>query len=274
MAIAGYERSIEEWRAQMDADIRSENGLLAQAGLFWLNDGVNTLGSSPDCEIRLPKRVPLLLGAIELKGAAVTLTVDIGQSVDVDEVAVRTSTRLRTDQEPPASSITFKGLRMVVVGQGNRLALRLWDNQQARDLPPRAWFPIDGKYRIQGSYTPYPAPARIELPNAFGRIESGYVQGYVTFRLGGRSHNLDAAERDDGRLHLQFADLTNGGKTYPGGRYLHTEPVLEDGHVFLDFNRAFNPPCAFKDKEPCTLAPGSNHLKVAIEAGELYRARS
>ncbi len=274
MSISGYERSIEEWRAQLDADLRGDNGLLAEVGTFWLKEGINTLGSSPDCDIQLPKRVPLLLGAVELKGGTPTLSADIGQNVDVDEAPIRAATPLRTQQEPPASSITFKGLRMIVVRQGSRLGLRLWDNQQARELPPRAWFPIDLKYRVEASYTPYPTPARVDLPNAFGRIENGYVQGYVTFKLGGKSHNLDAAELDDGRLHLQFADLTNGVQTYPKGRYLHTEPVLEDGRVFMDFNRAFNPPCAFRDKEPCTFAPNSNHLKIAVEAGEQYRARS
>ncbi len=273
MPIAGYERTIEEWRAQMDADLRSDNGLLAQAGTFWLKEGVNTMGSSPDCDIQLPKRVSLLVGAIEIKGGAPTLTIDIGQSVDVDEVTVSAATPLRTEQEPPASSITFKGLRAVITRRGSRLALQLWDNQQVRGLAPRSWFPVDEKYRLQADYTPYPTPAKVDLPNAFGRTEGGYVQGYVTFRLGGKSYNLDAAELDDGRLHLQFADLTNGVKTYPKGRYLHTEPVLEDGHVFLDFNRAYNPPSAFRDKEPCTFAPKSNHLKASIEAGELYKAR-
>jgi uncharacterized protein (DUF1684 family) len=115
-------------------------------------------------------------------------------------------------------------------------------------------------------------PVKVELPNVLGEIESGYMQGYLTFKLDGKSHNLDAAELDDGWRYIQFSDLTSGVQTYPAGRYLLTEPVLDDGQVFLDFNKAYNPPCAFTEFATCTFAPSVNHLKVAIEAGERYRA--
>jgi hypothetical protein len=162
---------------------------------------------------------------------------------------------------------------MGIVRQAGRVGLRLWDNMQAGILPPRKWFDIDEKFRVRALYTPYVAPARVELPNVFGEVETGYVQGYLSFKLDGKAHNLDAAELPDGKLYLQFADLTNGVKTFPSGRYLRTEPVLEDGQVYVDFNKAYNPPCAFKELEPCTFAPKGNHLKAAIEAGEQYTGK-
>jgi uncharacterized protein (DUF1684 family) len=268
-----YTKSIESWRAEMDAGIRGENSWLALVGLVWLQDGINTLGSSADCDVHLPKRAPALLGAIRLDGAQVTLQVDIGQSVDVNGVPVRTTCPLRSDDENNPSLITFRDLRMVIIRRGNRVGLRLWDNLLAREFPPRTWYDVDEKFLLQGLYTAYPVPVKVDMPNVQGEIESGYVQGYLSFKLDARSHSLDATELDDGRLHIQFGDLTSGVQTYPGGRYLQTEPVLEDGRVILDFNKAYNPPCAFSQFATCTFAPTVNHLKIAIVAGERYSGR-
>jgi uncharacterized protein (DUF1684 family) len=273
MATMDYVESVREWQAQMDAELHRENSWVTQAGLYWLNEGVNTFGSSPDCTIRLPGQVPRLLGAIELTGGIATLQVDLGLSVDVNGVPTSTATVLSSEDEAVPSIISFHHLGMGIVRQGGGVGLRLWDNTQARNLPPRKWFDVDERYRVRGLYTPYVAPVKVQLPTVLGQVETGYVQGYLSFKLGGKPHNLDAAELPDGRLYLQFADLTNGAKTYPSGRYLRTEPVLEDGQVFVDFNRAYNPPCAFKESEPCTFAPSGNHLKAAIEAGEQYTGK-
>lgn len=251
--------------------MRRDDGPLTLVGLYWLKEGVNTLGSSGDCDIQLPKRAPRLLGAIRLDATGATLHLDLGQSAEVNGVPAETATRLRSKDEPPASIITFNDLRLGIVRDKDRLGLRLWDTLRARELPPRSWFAVDENLRLRAMYTPYPTPSKVGLPNTRGEIETGYVQGYVSFKLGGKSYRLDAAELDDGRLYLPFGDLTNGVKTYPSGRYLNSEPVLEDGQVYVDFNRAYNPPCAYMESEPCTFAPSGNHLKVAIEAGELYQ---
>jgi hypothetical protein len=161
---------------------------------------------------------------------------------------------------------------LALTRHAGRVGVRLWNAGRARAFPLRSWFDPDQGYRIQGSYTGYPAPVKIKIPDSLGQTQDGYVQGYVSFKLRGKSHNLDAAETDDGKLFLQFKDLTNGNTTYAGGRYLETEPVLEDGLVPLDFNRAHNPPSAFSAFAPCSLAPKANTLNCSVEAGERYLA--
>jgi uncharacterized protein (DUF1684 family) len=69
-------------------------------------------------------------------------------------------------------------------------------------------------------------------------------------------------------------DLTNGDSTYPSGRYHYTEAHDENKQFFIDFNRAYNLPCAFTEYATCTFPPQENHLKIAIEAGELYKPHS
>ena len=271
-----YLRNMLQWRKEMDADLRRENNWLAVAGLFWLKKGMNTFGSSRDCNIRLPARAPRLIGAFEFNGEAVILHLDIGQSAELNGHPIQTSVVLKDDLQDSPSFVKLGDLCTVVVCRADKFGVRLWDNARAerRTFPPRSWFPVDEKYRIPALYTPYPMPMKFKMLNAFGEWEENYMQGYVTFNLRGRTYNLDTSDRNDGTLYIQFTDATNGGKTYPKGRYHYTEPVREDGRVFLDFNKAFNPPSAFSDYATCTFAPNQNHLNVPIEAGELYAAHS
>jgi uncharacterized protein (DUF1684 family) len=95
------------------------------------------------------------------------------------------------------------------------------------------------------------------------------MQGFVFFELNGKKYELQVEELPDRRLFVQFMDQTNGNPTYPSGRYHYTD-AHEDGKVTIDFNKAYNPPCAFTDYATCTFPAQENRLDVAIEAGEIY----
>ncbi|HUI88139.1 MAG TPA: DUF1684 domain-containing protein [Anaerolineales bacterium] len=271
MAGDEYLRRILQWRKDMDANLRRENDLLAMEGVFWLKKGRNTLGSSRDSDIIFPKHAPRLLGALELDDASVvTLHLDYGQSALLNGQPIQASTVLKHDQEDCPSVAKFGDLSIVVFHRGDKVGIRLWDNARSRTYPPRAWFPIDEGFRVSAQYTPYPIATKVKVPNVLGEIEDDYVQGFVSFKFQGRACRLDAAELEDASLSFHFQDLTNSHQTYPNGRYLNTEPMGKDGQVFLDFNQAYNPPSAFTQYALCTFAPELNHLKVPVEAGELY----
>lgn len=267
-----YVRDLQAWRSTLDAEIRSPRGLLALNGLHWLQNGMNTIGSSPDCSICLPKPVPRLLGAFEFDGLNVKFHADVGQAVEIDGRQVGTNSALRAEDEAGPTLLRTGDLEMAIMRQSGRTGVRIWNATRARAFPGRVWYDIDEHYLVRAAYTPYPAPARIRMPNALGEILQGYAQGYVSFKLAGKSHNLDAAETQDGRLFLQFRDQTNEAQTYPEGRYLETEKVSEDGVVLLDFNKACNPPSAFTSFTACTFAPRETRLESAVEAGERYEA--
>ena len=108
------------------------------------------------------------------------------------------------------------------------------------------------------------------MPDIFGGMQDEKMDGYLAFKLDGRSLKLVVTELEDQRLYVQFKDLTNGKTTYPAGRYHYTD-ALQNDRVFLDFNKAYSPPCAFTDYATCSFAPKENHLNIAIEAGELYK---
>ena len=270
MADNEYEQSILKWRQEVDNNIRRENGWLALAGLFWLRKGTNAIGSNPECDILLPKGAPARLGTFGFDGNNVTLNVEARLPVEVNGVAT-TSALLDADQEDVPSFITFGGMRMVVLRRSKGVGIRVWDNarEERRTFPPRKWYPVKEEFRVPATYTRYEDPRIVKMPDILGAILDEPMQGYVSFELGGKQHELMVEELPDRRLFIQFMDLTNNQSTYPSGRYHYTD-AHDDGKVYVDFNKAYSPPCAFTEFATCTFPPQENRLDVAIEAGEIY----
>lgn len=270
MANEEYINGIEKWRQEVENNLRRENGWLALAGLFWLRRGVNTVGSDPDSDILLPARAPAKIGVLEFDGNNVTLNVDSDLPIEVNGVETK-SALLDADQEDVPSFITFDNMRMVVVRRSRGVGIRLWDNlrEERRLFPPRQWYPVKEEFRVPATYTRYDTPKIVKMPDILGAILDEPMQGFVTFELDGQKHELMVEELPDHRLFIQFMDLTNGKLTYPSGRYHYTD-AHENGKVFVDFNKAYSPPCAFTDYATCTFPPQENHLKIPIEAGEIF----
>lgn len=267
-----YERQMEQWRALKYDELVRENGWLALAGLFWLNEGRNLVGSNPMCEIILPERAPTFLGVVEFKGKVIRLNVAEGVRVKVNGRLVEKAV-LKSSREPKPSFITWnETLRMVVHEHAGSPAIRIWDNERKErfSLPPLKWFPINRHFLIPGRYTRYKKPQTIEHPDTFGETVEAQIDGYVTFRYEGASYKLDVSETKDHTLFIKFRDETSNRESYPPSRYYYTEPV-RNGRVALDFNYAYNPPCAFTEYATCIFAPPQNTLPFRVEAGEMYR---
>ena len=265
-----YEQSILKWRQEVEANLRRENGWLALAGLFWLRKGTNAIGSDADCDITLPMRSPARLGTFEFDGNNVTLTVEADTMVEVNGTPTKEAL-LDADQEDVPSFITFDDIRMVVVRRSKGVGIRLWDNtrQERRFFPSRQWYAVKEEFRVPATYTRYEIPKVVKMPDILGAILDEPLQGFVSFEMFGQTYELIVEELPDQRLFIQFMDLTNVNPTYPSVLYHYTD-AHENGRVFIDFNKAYSPPCAFTDYATCTFPPQENHLNVAIEAGEIY----
>ncbi len=270
-----YEEKILKWRAEKYEGLVRENGWLALAGLFWLEEGRNLLGSNPMCEITLPERAPTFLGVVELKGKVVHFTVAEGVRVKVNGRSVQKAV-LKSSQEAQPSFITWNDdLRLVVHVHAGKFAMRVWDNKRdARfSLPPLKWFPINPEFRFAGKYTRYPSSQPSPQEDTFGDIVDDRIDGYVTFKYQDLKFKLDVTETKDHTLFIKFRDGTSGKETYPPSRYYYTEPVEPDGKVTIDFNYSYSPPCAFTEYATCIFAPPQNNLPFRIEAGEIYKER-
>ncbi|HET9913576.1 MAG TPA: DUF1684 domain-containing protein [Anaerolineales bacterium] len=266
-----YETQILQWRVRKYEERVGENGWLALAGLFWLNQGRNLVGANPMCEIVLPEHAPTFLGIVEWNGRIAHLQVAEGVPVQVNGKLVQRAI-LKSDKETKPSFISWHQICLVLHEYAGKQGIRIWDNQK-RDrftLPLLKWFPVNRKFRFNAQYTRYPEPKVSIQPDTFGETVKDRLDGYVTFKYESKTYKLDVTEETDHSLFVKFRDLTSSKETYPPSRYYYTEPV-RDGKVTLDFNYAYSPPCAFTEYATCIFAPQQNFLPFRVEAGEIYR---
>jgi uncharacterized protein (DUF1684 family) len=270
MTQKSYQQMVLDWRKERDQSIRKENGWLALSGLFWLKLGNNRIGSDPGNEIQLPERAPASIGHLEYNGKSVTLRASPGQKLSVNDKSVDFAPMQPDISETP-SFITLQDIRLVVIQRGNRFGVRMWDNQrkERRSFPPRTWFDVNEAFRIPAHYTAYDRPKMAFFPDLAGEKSEFPVDGFIAFPFGGKEYRLDVTKEDDGSFFVRFWDPTSQSEAYPTGRYLVTNADA-NGHVTLDFNYAYNPPCAFTDFATCVFAPEQNHLDFKVMAGERY----
>lgn len=270
MAEKTYRQTIQEWRKERNESIRKENNWLALAGLYWLKLGKNQFGSDSKNEIQLPERIPASVGYFEFNGRSVSLRTNSGQKVTIADKHTDFAI-LQPDISENPTFIKLEGIQMVVIQRGNRMGVRMWDNlsEKRASFPVRTWYDIDEAFRLPVTFTAYDRPKMAYFPDLTGEKAEFPVEGHVTFEFDGAAHQLDINKEEDGTLFLRFWDPTAQDETYPTGRYLVAD-VESDGKILLDFNKAYNPPCAFTDFATCVFAPEQNHLAFKVKAGETY----
>jgi hypothetical protein len=161
---------------------------------------------------------------------------------------------------------------MHVIKRGTRLGIRVKDlnSEAVRKYAGPVFFPLDMTYRVTATFVPSDGKRSVDVPNVLGDVTPTPIPGVVLFKINGQDLTLTALGGDPAKgLSFVISDLTSKTETYPGGRFLDTDPVT-DGKVVLDFNRAYSPPCAVTPYATCPLAPKENRLQVAIPAGEKY----
>lgn len=135
------------------------------------------------------------------------------------------------------------------------------------------YFDPNPSYRIVADLTPVESKKPVVLTTSDGKEERYLEYAYTTFTLDGVSNKLLILEIIDmgpfrGKLFLAFGDETSAIDTYGAGRYLDVNKVPGSTSITLDFNKAYNPYCAYNDTYSCPLPPKENLLQVAIKAGE------
>ena len=266
-----YITELQIWRGEMDSSLREENGWLALYDLIWLEDGSHSIGSDPQNQIILPGHSsPPFLGRIDLFTGNVSFHSGGDYPIQLNGHPIQ-ETELVPDTADEPGYLEIGALRMVVIQRGTKTGLRIWDNQRSErtSFPGRVWYPSQKDYRIQADFTINSSGSTLEIPNILGGSEQEVPLGSLNFTLMGKDLRLQALDGGNGRLFILFKDLTTGSETYPGGRFLRSEQASADS-VVLDFNRAYNPPCAFTSYATCPLPPDENTLEIAIEAGERY----
>jgi len=266
-----YQREIEQWRSGRVERLRAPEGWLSLAGLYWLKPGENRFGSDPKLPVALPTgTAPPNAGAFFLENNRVRVKAEPGVELKLgsERVAER---ELKDDAQGAPDVLALGRLRLQVIVRGGGYAIRVKDPERPERKTFRGidYYPIDEKYRLRARFVPYEPKHQIELTSAQGPAQTMEVPGYVEFELAGNKLRLEPAleEKDAKEFFFIFRDATSNQETYGAGRYLYSE-LPKSGELTIDFNKAYNPPCAFTHFATCPLPPKQNRLDVRIEAGE------
>lgn len=265
---AEYINSIKLWHENRITRLKSETGWLNLVGLYWLKEGQNTFGSAKDNDIVFPSNAPEHIGTMILKDSAVTAVINPDVDVYTDSEKVN-EIKLKDDLSDTTTVLSNGSLRWNIINRNGKYGVRLRDINAplVKDFKGIETYPVDEKWRVTAKFDSYSSPKVIAIPNIIGSVENDTVDGRLVFQLEGKTCSLDPVSEGN-EFFLIFADETNGEETYGAGRFLYTEKPDSSGITILDFNKAYNPPCAFTPYATCPLPPKQNYLHLKITAGE------
>jgi hypothetical protein len=265
-----YLKNIEKWRVDHEAEIKSENGWLTVAGLFWLKDGVNTIGAGAGFDIELTENFKQgKFGEINFQNGKATLKVEKGVEALTDGKTV-SEIELVSDEKGKPGAIQTGSQTFYLIKREDRFGIRLKDknSKERAGFTGLKWFPVDKDYKIKAKFEAFDEPKEVLIPNVLGGNFRMKSPGVLRFKLNGKKYALEPVlEEGSDKLFIIFRDATSRAETYGAGRFLYAEKA-ENGKVILDFNKAENPPCAFTSFATCPLPPPQNRLEVEIKAGE------
>ena len=265
----GYRRQYDKWKTDLEQERRES--WLTLAGLFWLKPGENPFGSASDNALVFAGEAPARAGVLTLTGRDVKVKFAPGVKAKVSGAASADGT-LEPDISGHPTVVEMGRLRLEAIQRGERTGIRLWDMDRAEAKTYRGaiFYPLNPAYRVVATWVPYDKPRMVRVPNVLGDVTEAEAPGEVQATVDGKDVRLVAVSgQPDKGFFLIFSDPTRKTETYPAGRFLETGPV-KDGKVVLDFNYAYNPPCALTPYATCPLPPEQNKLQVAVPAGERY----
>ncbi|WP_306603292.1 DUF1684 domain-containing protein [Azonexus sp.] len=254
-------KSLAAWQQARHAELAGPDSWLGMVGLHWLEPGSNRVGSGDDCPVRLPAG-PAWLGDLDWQGERLFWRAADGSTRE-----------LQTDRQGAPTAVDHENLSIFVVDRESRLAARVRDRDWARRLPFSGldYFPADPAWCIDAEWQALASPLSMEVPNVAGELKTVQVTHQAVFEVAGQRVALLPMSVGEQEVFFVFRDRSSGRETYGAGRFLRAtlpQDVAVDGRITLDFNRAYNPPCAFTAFATCPLPPPENWLPFAVPAGE------
>lgn len=262
---------VEQWRSERLTELTNETGWLTLVGLFWLSEGPNTFGHAPGNTLVLDHpSLAATAGTFALSAGKVTFTAAPGSGITRGGEPV-TTLELASDAKESPTVMSSGSLRFFIIERAGKLGVRVRDvdNPLRRNFRGLQYFPIATDWRVAARFEPYQPQRHITIVNILGLEQDMVAPGALVFSKNGKEMRLDAVlegpESTD--LFVMFADATSGHETYGAGRFLHV-PFATNGRTVVDFNKAYNPPCAFNNFATCPLPPHQNRLQARVTAGE------
>jgi uncharacterized protein len=268
-----YTEEIKQWQTNRSKQINREDGWLSLAGLFWLEEGKNLIGTDPSNRVVFPEgSTPAKAGTIILQNGDIKIIPTNGKIFKYHDSLI-TQMKLISDESGKAKPtiLTAGSASFYVIKRGDKFGIRIKDKNSPalKNFKGLDFFPPDPAWRIEAVYKLHPEPKIMEIASVIGTVEADTFPGALFFQINGQEYNLDVTSNPETKeLYLMFTDETTGKETYGNGRQLSTSKPDEKGNLIIDFNKAINWPCAYTSYATCPIPPKQNHIPVRVEAGE------
>jgi uncharacterized protein (DUF1684 family) len=268
VVLPSYEAQILDWRQRRHDRLADDNGWMTLVALEWLEQGRNRVGSDPSSDALMPGG-PARWGTVYVEGDSIRFTAAKDSGLTINGKPVKEAELIADDQGEP-TVVRSGDLSFHVIHRGS-YALRVKDRKAPTLLAFKGMpmYDIDPEWRIEGALIRAPEGESIPISDVLGQTNDSPVYGTFEFEKDGEVYSLIALGTEESdSLWFLFADKTSGRETYGAGRFLYSDGMPENGRLVVDFNKAYNPPCAYNDFSTCPLPPQENRLKLAVEAGE------
>ena len=271
-ALHAEQGEVMQWRAARAESLTSDTGWLSLVGLFWLKDGANSFGRGAANSLVLdnPSLAPDA-GTFLMHDQTVRFVAHPGAGITHHGAPV-TEIAMASDASDEPTVVSSGSLRFFVIERAGQVGVRVRDleSPRRRDFRGLDYFPVSTDWKVTARFEPYSPARHIKIINILGMEDEAVNPGALVFSKNGQDWHLDAVLESpaDTQLFIMFQDGTSGHETYGGGRFMYV-PLPVAGAAVLDFNKAYNPPCALNPFATCPLPPPGNRLKLRVDAGEL-----
>jgi uncharacterized protein (DUF1684 family) len=266
-----YQSEIDVWHKKRVTELKGPKGWLNIAGLFWLKDGINTFGSDPGNDIVFPEgTIPPRAGFFMLKQNTVTMEPAKDVAIMSNGQAIKKLVAYNPDSARNVPFMGYGNLEWFIIKRDDKFGVRLrnFKSPELENFTTIERFPVDVAWRIEANFEKADSLKTIDITNVLGQTTPQPSPGTVVFDIDGKTYRLDALDEGGEEYFIIVGDDTNTRTTYGAGRYLYVARPDSAGKTVIDFNKAYNPPCAFTAFATCPLPPKQNILPVAITAGE------
>ena len=267
-----YINEIEHWQQLRVDSLKGQTGYINLAGLFWLSNEVSSIGADSSSTFIFPAKAANNLGRIIMNRDSIWFVQDVPGLVKLSGNS-KSDTTLIYVEGSVNIRMSYEDLHWYMIKRGTDFGIRLKDYNH----PLLATFnhidnySIDTKWKVKATWEAYREPKMVIVHNQVGMELEQEVFGALRFELDGSSYKLEPLGPPAGdEYFILIYDETSGHETYGSGRYMYMPVADENGETYIDFNKAFNPPCVFTEFATCIFPHEDNRLPIKIEAGEKY----
>ncbi|TRZ83390.1 MAG: DUF1684 domain-containing protein [Sediminibacterium sp.] len=269
--INSYAKSVNEWHKARIADLKTPAGWLNLEGLYWLHKGTNSIGKKEGSDCRYNNAsFPAELGSFIYEGDSVLWMNSANNTIKVNGVLVNGVKPVKVFyKDEQAITMSWSHYTWTIIKREDKIGVR-FRNVEAKTLVHFKGidrFPIDSIWRVKASMVA-PSQNLLMITNVLGQTTATKTAGKLLFTINNKEYSLDVIDEGGPKFFIVFADETAGKTTYGAGRFIDIPKPDALGNTEIDFNLAYNPPCAFTAFATCPLPPPQNRLKLAIPAGE------